>query len=208
MTTPRVAMVLHVDRHSDPGVFAFDRADAAIEWAKARAREFDRFDDLDETLTPEMRRSGWLYFARYGEGNSLRVESIELHGVGVVADYEIVDENDPIVVTPEQKARASIERIGDVAQRVASAMNRVAWLEDQRALVKANAIRRLVEEGKASSVTAAERIVESDDQYAAHRLEQRDAEIDKWAALGAWEAMRLDARLDVAIATNAMRGGE
>lgn len=105
-------------------------------------------------------------------------------------------------------ARLSIERLGDVAQRVAAAMNRVAQLEDERALIKPQAIRRLIESGAATSATAAERIVEQDDQYAAHRLLQRDAEIDKWAALGAWEAMKLDAQLDVAIAANAMRGAE
>jgi len=74
----KVAIVLHVDRHADPEVSVFADTGAALTWAAARAREFDRFGDLEEQLTDGMRRDGWLYFATYGEGASIRVEQKEV----------------------------------------------------------------------------------------------------------------------------------
>lgn len=111
-------------------------------------------------------------------------------------------------LTPEQLARQSIASLENAAQRVAHALNTIARLEDSRALIKPEAIKRLMESGAASSATAAEKIVEKDDQYIAHRERQRDAEVEKWGALAAWEAAKLSAELEVALiatATNAMR---
>jgi hypothetical protein len=48
-------------------------------------------------------------------------------------------------------------------------------LEDERPLIKAAATKRLMEAGAATSATAAEKIVEADPEYAAHRVRQREA---------------------------------
>lgn len=108
-------------------------------------------------------------------------------------------------LTPEQKARATIVALENAAARVAHALNTIAELEDARALIKPEAIKRLIEAGAGSSATAAEKIVERDGDYANHRLKQRDAECEKWGALAAYEAAKLSAALDVALVTTAMR---
>lgn len=74
----RVGIVLHNDRHADPEVSVFATTELAIADAKRRAQECNRFGDLEESLTEPMRRSGWLYFATYGESNSIRVEEREV----------------------------------------------------------------------------------------------------------------------------------
>jgi hypothetical protein len=73
-----VAIVLHSDRHADPEVHVFKSAATAIVFAKALAREFDRFGDLEEKLTAPMQKAGWLYWAGYGESNTIRVETKEV----------------------------------------------------------------------------------------------------------------------------------
>ncbi len=108
----------------------------------------------------------------------------------------------------EQKARESIDRIASAAANVAGALNRIAHLEDERALIKPRAVKRLMENGAATSATAAEKIVEQDAEYADHRRKQRDAEIAKWAALASYEAAKLTAHLDVALATQSAGGAE
>lgn len=86
-------------------------------------------------------------------------------------------------------------RLAAAAARCGAAHARVQELEDARALIKPQAIKRLMEAGEATSVTAAEKIVEKDPEYAAHRARQREAEIERWAALGEFEAAKLQARL-------------
>lgn len=66
------------DRHTDTDAIVFSTAEAAIAWAKKTCREFDRFDDLEETegndLTAEMQRDGWIYVGEYScEGDGIRV---------------------------------------------------------------------------------------------------------------------------------------
>ena len=100
----------------------------------------------------------------------------------------------------EQRARASIAALDAAAARCASAHNRVAELEDERALVKPEAIKRIMAHGLATSNSAAEKIVEQDPFYAEHRSKQRNAETERWASLAAWEAAKLAARLDVSLA--------
>lgn len=69
-----VYVVVWVDRHTDPTVHVFENADIAIEWAKAQARDNDRHDELDETLTGPMSADGWLYHGSYSsEGDFLYV---------------------------------------------------------------------------------------------------------------------------------------
>jgi hypothetical protein len=63
-------------------------------------------------------------------------------------------------------------------------------LEDERALVKRDAIKRLMESGVATSASAAERVVESDEAYAAHRAKQREAVMDTQVRWAQWEAAR------------------
>ena len=92
----------------------------------------------------------------------------------------------------EQAAR---DALAGAAARCAAAHVRVAQLEDARALVKADAIARLMASGVATSATAAEKVVERDEEYAAHRATQRAAEIERWTALGEWEAAKLRARI-------------
>jgi len=71
----KIAVVLHEDRHTDPGLFLFEDPEEAIAFAKERAREFDRRGQLDETLTRPMTDAGWLYSASLGDdGGCLRVE--------------------------------------------------------------------------------------------------------------------------------------
>ena len=69
-----VYVVIWEDRHSDTNAIVFDDREKAIAWAKEKAREYDRFDDLDETLTEGMITGGWLYYGCYScEGDHLRV---------------------------------------------------------------------------------------------------------------------------------------
>ena len=66
--------VLWNDRHSDPSVHIFSSPDKAIDFAKAKCREYDRHGDLDEELTPAMVKAGWLYHGIYScEGDGLTV---------------------------------------------------------------------------------------------------------------------------------------
>jgi hypothetical protein len=85
-------------------------------------------------------------------------------------------------------AISDIEKDGD---EKGAAYDLVAELEDQRPLVKADAIRRLMETGKATSATAAEKVVELDADYMDHRAKQRAAEIERH---------RMNARFESAIA--------
>jgi len=94
----------------------------------------------------------------------------------------------------------AIRAVIDTGERVAQAMLHVATLEDGRALAKADAIRRLMEQpnaetGKMHSASSAEKIVESDAEYAAYRARQREVEVEKHRAWAAYEAAKLNAQL-------------
>lgn len=108
-------------------------------------------------------------------------------------------------LTPVESARASIAVLDAAASWAADATNAATLLEDQRAEIKAQAIRRLMGTTneltqKLHSASSAETVVETDALYAAHRAKQRDAEVQRWAALAQWEAARRNAELDVALA--------
>lgn len=105
------------------------------------------------------------------------------------------------------QARRSIELLHNAAYECAQAHNHVAELEDERALIKPEAIKRIMEQGLAGSNSAAEKIVEQDPFYAEHRVKQRQAENLRWASLGCWEAAKLTAQLDVAIAGGCLPTG-
>jgi len=115
----------------------------------------------------------------------------------------------PVTESDDDPADASV---GDVVDRVAVAIDEVeeraaalgealadeARLEDERALVKAAAITRLLEAKAATSATAAEKIVEQDSFYATHRQHQRAQIIERMTKWGAYEAAKLRAQRLVA----------
>jgi phenylpyruvate tautomerase PptA (4-oxalocrotonate tautomerase family) len=107
----------------------------------------------------------------------------------------------PRKVTAEERARATIASLDRAANWCASTHNRVSELEDERSVIKPEAIKRIMEQGLASSNSAAEKIVEQDPFYAEHRSKQRNAETERWASLAAWEAAKQATRLDVFLAS-------
>jgi hypothetical protein len=88
-----------------------------------------------------------------------------------------------------------IAQVFEAAGAVAAAKNTESRLEDERALVKRDAIKRLLDSGAAPSPTAAEKIVESDADYAAHRALQRQATLATMLAWASWEAARARVRM-------------
>jgi hypothetical protein len=100
------------------------------------------------------------------------------------ADYEIVE--DPVEEALKACATAW-EAHGTVRAHE-------MLLEDQRPLIKAAAIERLMKAGKATSASAAEKIVEADDEYLAHRVKQRDAVIETQKAYGLAKAAEFRAQ--------------
>jgi len=77
---------------------------------------------------------------------------------------------------------------------LAEATCREMELADERALVKDAAIRRLVETGQERSATAAEKFVERDAEYAAHRRKQYEAVVARITAQAAYEVAWCSAR--------------
>ena len=77
-TSPSKALfaVIVEDRHCDVQVEVWDDEAAAVDRAKAIAREYCR-DDEDYA---ERRIAGWVFYARYScEDDSVRVVRVELH---------------------------------------------------------------------------------------------------------------------------------
>lgn len=106
-----------------------------------------------------------------------------------------------ITISPSTVAE-SIQRVRDAARALGEARAAEQALEDGRALVKRDAITRLLAAGRAASVTAAEKVVEEDEAYAAHRASQRAAVVATQVAWGEWEAAKLDGQLAVALAVD------
>lgn len=100
----------------------------------------------------------------------------------------------------------AIAKVTAAADALGQAKNVESQLEDERALVKQAATKRLMEAGTASSATAAEKIVETDGGYALHRQQQRQAVLATQQAWGAYEAAKLRAELAVAV-VRAVAGG-
>lgn len=62
------------DRHNDTTAHVFSDRDAAIQWAKAKCKEFDRLGDYEEFQV-----KGWEFSANYScEGDGIRVVETEL----------------------------------------------------------------------------------------------------------------------------------
>lgn len=98
----------------------------------------------------------------------------------VEADYEIV--------APEHEQRA--RDVEAAAKFLGETKAAEEALEDERPLAKAAAIKRLMDAGAATSVTAAEKIVEQDEEYSKHRARQREAVIATQVAWGKYEAAK------------------
>lgn len=71
-----IYVVIWDDRHSDPSPFPFTERDVAIEWARAKAKEYDRFGDYSEQVA---NGTGQIFRATYScEGDSLTVHEVGL----------------------------------------------------------------------------------------------------------------------------------
>jgi hypothetical protein len=101
-------------------------------------------------------------------------------------------------------AEEAIVAIETAAARLAVAVRAEMELEDFRPIVKSQAIRRLMatenpETGKPHSASSAEKIVETDAEYSAHRRDQYAAVVETIRARGEFEASRRKADLAVAL---------
>lgn len=93
-------------------------------------------------------------------------------------------------------ASLAVTAIEAYSDRLALACRAEMELEDERPIVKADAVRRIMARDSIAA-TPAEKIVETDAEYAAHRRRQYDAVVEKQRAFGAYEAAKR--RADVAI---------
>lgn len=76
----KIYIAIWEDRHTETTAHPFSDKDKAIEWAKKQAHDNDRVDgDVDQRLTREMIKDGWVYFGMYScEGDNIRVVETEL----------------------------------------------------------------------------------------------------------------------------------
>jgi hypothetical protein len=114
-------------------------------------------------------------------------------------------------VNAVEMATDAIDSIEAAASRLAAACRAEMELEDGRPAEKSAAVRRLMgsenpETNKPHSASSAEKIVETDGEYAAYRRRQYDAVVEKQRAYGAYEAARLRAKLSVGLAVVEARG--
>lgn len=79
----KVYVAIWQDRHADTSAHVFSTAEKAIEWAKVQARKCDRHGELNEELTDNMAKAGWLYYGCYS------CESDSIHVVEVTVDYDV-----------------------------------------------------------------------------------------------------------------------
>lgn len=95
----------------------------------------------------------------------------------------------------------AVQAIINAGDRLAEARANEMALEDERPLVKDEAIKRLMQHGAATSATAAEKIVEKDAEYAAHRAKQVEAVREAIKARAYYDASVARARLMAGAAT-------
>jgi hypothetical protein len=95
-------------------------------------------------------------------------------------------------------AEQAIAAIEAAASRLALACRDEMELEDERPIVKAAAVRRIMERDGIAA-TPAEKIVETDQEYAAHRRRQYTAVVEKQRAFGEYEAAKRRADLLIAM---------
>jgi hypothetical protein len=97
-------------------------------------------------------------------------------------------------------AENAIAEIETAAQRVGAACRAEMELEDERSVLKPQATRRIMTRDSLAA-TPAEKLVETDEEYASHRRRQAEAVVEKHRAFGGYEAAKLRAKLFVALAT-------
>lgn len=88
----------------------------------------------------------------------------------------------------------SIDALERAADRLGAAMRAEMELEDERSVIKPQATKRIMARDTVAA-TPAEKLVETDEGYAAHRRKQADAVVEVQRARGAYEAAKLRARL-------------
>lgn len=98
-----------------------------------------------------------------------------------------------------------VEAVEAAAKSYGEAQARESELEDDRCFAKRDAIRRIMqlpneETGKPHSASSAEKVVETDSEYAAFRKTQREAVVATQLARGRFYASRLRAELEIAVA--------
>jgi hypothetical protein len=73
----KIYIAIWKDRHSDTTAHPFEDKDVAIEWARSKAKEYDRFDDYEEH--DYGKDQGWVFYADYScEGDCIYVVESEL----------------------------------------------------------------------------------------------------------------------------------
>lgn len=107
-------------------------------------------------------------------------------------------------MTTFQNASTYIEAVNAAAKEYGEAQARESELEDERCFVKRDAIRRIMQQpndetGKPHSASSAEKVVETDSEYAAFRKTQRDAVIATQLARGRFYAAKLRAELELVV---------
>lgn len=85
--------------------------------------------------------------------------------------------------------------IGHAGERLAQAVAKEMRLADERALIKDAAIVRIIESGQERSATAAEKVVEKDEQYMEHRRAQYEAVKERIRAQAEYDSAVVGARL-------------
>lgn len=123
----------------------------------------------------------------------------------------------PMTTTQRNAMNTETDDLIDAIEATAAALGlaRAAEqaLEDERPLVKSAAIRRLMgtenpETGKPHSASSAEKVVETDAEYMAHRRAQRDAVVATQEAWGRYEAAKQRAALAVQLTPIYFREGQ
>jgi len=100
-------------------------------------------------------------------------------------------------MTTRAQADQAITAVEALSIELAAAMNAETQRADERALVKHAGIQRLLDAKKFTSVTSAERGIEFDEEYMAHRQRERDAVAHRILMEGKLAAAKLRARLAV-----------
>lgn len=95
------------------------------------------------------------------------------------------------------KVDAAIANVIQAGNALAAAKAQEMALDFGRAQVKDDAVARLIAAGKATSVSAAEKIVATDDGFAEHEKIRRTATAETIRKAGEYEAAKLAARFAV-----------
>jgi hypothetical protein len=82
--------------------------------------------------------------------------------------------------------------------RAGQACRKEMELEDERSILKPQATRRIMARDNIAA-TPAEKLVETDEEYASLRRRQYDIVVEKQRAFGELEAAKLRARLNIAV---------